>query len=51
MNHILNKAKEWVTPKLFILDINNTNAVCDLSKLQPGDDGTIDSTTSAACGS
>ncbi len=51
MNHALNKAKEWVTPNLFVLDINNTNAVCDPSKLTPGDDGTIDSTTSAACGS
>ncbi len=50
MDYIINNAKEWGTPKLFVLDINNTNADCDVSKLPPGDDGTIDS-ASAACGS
>jgi hypothetical protein len=51
MNHILNESKKWDTPKLSVLEINNTKAVCDPSKLLPGDDGTIDSSTSAVCGS
>lgn len=51
MNNILPESTKWITPKLYLLNINNTNADCNTTgKILPGADGTLDS-GGTACGS
>ena len=51
MNNISPEIKKWVTPKLYLLNINNTNSDCNATgKLLPGNDGTLD-ISNTPCGS